>query len=192
MNTKPNIVLDIDNTILFCHTACDKSEINKYMNTNKIALYFTLMYNNKPCYHFAEFRPCFKQFLDYIDKRFNIYIYSNGIESYVTIISKIIELKFNIKLRGVMGRSKYNNSKQLINLNLNRQNTLIIDDIPTVWDKNDREVVIQIGKFNGTIDNGKKTDTQLLEMINIIDKIYKYIKINRLLRYIYIRNFYIK
>lgn len=123
---KINLVLDLDETLI--HTI-----IKPEPNVFKPVEYYkdTFIIDNE--YYHVYFRTYMEQFIDNMSERYNIYIYSNGLELYVKNAINLIENKNKIK--DIFYRKTFTSPviKDLKNLNLNPNNTVIVDDRLDVW-----------------------------------------------------------
>ena len=178
-NEKQNIIIDqpeIKNIL----------EINGHINTD--LLFLTHIHLDR-FHYIVMMRPGLIEFLLSMNKYFNIYVYSLGTSEYINeIIRKIIDIiGYNI-FHLIMANSVYGErfyKKFLINLNLSKAKTLIIDDRSDVW-SHDKICLYQITAYNkpylkNQISNSSicvlnmpMTKTKSHTKLNIIDEsVYK-------------------
>jgi TFIIF-interacting CTD phosphatase-like protein len=187
-NKKPDIVLDIDETLIYS-IVFDLDSITSFENAccavkqclltrNNDLYYYKNRYSNilflsefilNDCYFIIFKRPYLIEFIEILDKHFDISFYSLGFDQYIIkIINKIIEIT-NIKPKNVWFNTKenYKLHKNLCNIDIDYNNCLIIDDRMDVW-VNDTNKLYNIKKFShiNYID---------IELKKIIDKINNYL-----------------
>jgi hypothetical protein len=98
--TKKNIVLDLDNTLLYA-MLLEKYEKIKHEKNDKIKKFKTVpLYDDnktKKSGYMVFLRPNLNKFLNFLFKNFNVGVWSSGNKSYVDFIVKNIILKGNEK-----------------------------------------------------------------------------------------------
>ena len=157
-NNKPNIILDIDETLI--HTKIyslsyitflinsdnftKQNSLKKYPELNNIIndnisndkLYLTNFIIDKNIY-IVLMRPYLIEFISNINKYFNIHIYSLGTYEYVNnILIKIFDILGYNPFNKIIANNSTNNrfyKKKSTLLNIGYSNLLIIDDRSDVW-----------------------------------------------------------
>ena len=178
---KPNLVLDLDNTLL---SAVPVEEIKWTDENRNLACEFPF-YNMEDYYLVFE-RPGLQQFLDYIFQNFNVAIWSAASKDYVLfIVDKIIKKKPGRKLEFILfsnhcdecKKTKRGSIKLLDFLcdryklgNFSKENTFIIDDNDIVIKHNPTNS-IHIKEFEFEDGPVCKEDRELLHLIPHMDRI---------------------
>ena len=150
---KINLVLNLFNTLVYEDIYDEKSKIKENQ--------FTFSFEDKQ--FIISLRKNIKYFFKELGKFCNFYIYSNINENVGnTIINKLKE-KFSISFYCYYDLE--NLEKNLKYLKLNKNNTLIIDDMVNVW-KSDNKITLPSKKF---IKENKKEE-KILITLNYTDK----------------------
>ena len=146
---KLNLVLDLDHTIIF---SCQFPEIqnNRYLKD----IYYKILFKSldleivrlpsKQVYVF-QFREGLKSFFDNTKNFCNYHIYSSSFKLYATQIVQKLEDKFGIKIQSLKANDDiyYRDiDKNLTKINLNHQNSIIIDDNPSNWRNNLNNIIL--------------------------------------------------
>ena len=146
---KLNLVLDLDHTIIF---SCQFPEIqnNRYIKD----IYYKILFKSldleivrlpsKQVYVF-QFREGLKSFFDNTKNFCNYHIYSSSFKLYATQIVQKLEDKFGIKIQSLKANDDIYNrdiDKNLTKINLNHQNSIIIDDNPSTWRNNLNNIIL--------------------------------------------------
>ena len=183
VQNKPNIFLDLDNTIISAEA------IEDFPFTKKDILHKVCKFTfyNMDGYYLVFERPHLQQFLDYLFENFNVSVWTAASKDYALfIVDKIILKKKNRKLNyvfwnyhGKISKKKYktisNGDPKNLKLlwehfkleGINADNTIIIDDFSDVTDVQ-TENSIRIKEFN-ILDENSENDNELLG--NIIPEI---------------------
>lgn len=201
--SKPNIILDLDQTLI----SGEAVEEYDFENNKKKAKKFN--YHNMDSYYVIFERPGLQKFLDFLFNNFNVSVWTAASKDYgLFIIDKIILAnKPNRKLDWFFfsyhcNVSSYllNNTKDLrilwniINIpNYNENNTVIIDDYDEVYKTQVNNCIIA-KPFKFLDDNSenddylKKLEPQLIKMKNNIKQGFKspanFVNINLKLNYV--------
>ena len=150
---KINLVLNLFNTLVYEDIYDEKSKIKENQ--------FTFSFEDKQ--FIISLRKNIKYFFKELGKFCNFYIYSNINENVGnTIINKLKE-KFSISFYCYYDLE--NLEKNLKYLKLNKNNTLIIDDMVNVW-KSDNKITLPSKKFI----NENKKEEKILITLNYTDK----------------------
>ena len=144
---KLNIVFNLDNTCilgLIITLETYQKLIKDFPNKNlKI---FEFKFSGKSLFSGLLIRNGLSEFLEFTKSFCNFYINTLGCESYGKEIMKILEKNMNIKFINFKGRDDKEKSvkekKYLKDLNLNIENTIIFDHKPSVWVKDNLNVIL--------------------------------------------------
>ena len=144
---KLNIVFDLDNTcILGFIVALETYQKLAKDFPNKNLKIIEFKFNGKSLFSGLIIRNGLSEFLEFTKSFCNFYINTLGCESYGKEIMKILEKNMNIKFIDFKGRDDKEKSvkekKYLKDLNLNNTNTIIFDDKPSVWVKDNLNVIL--------------------------------------------------
>jgi len=171
--TKPSIVLDIDETLIFSktYTIFDIRNLLSLTKADQLQVLvdypelrnldkFKSSTHHDPLYltHFTiathtyivMMRPYLKEFLINVNKYFDIYVYSLGTIDYITkIVNAIVKLIGFDPFKKIISNDIYDKyyDKRISKLNIGISNILIIDDRIDVW-KNDKHRVYNISRYN--------------------------------------------
>ena len=140
---KLNIIFDLDNTCIYAFIVKIKDYIDlkqKYPEKN-IKLFYLLM-NGKTVYFCLIIREGLREFINYAKQFCNFHINILGISSYGEAIKNILEKELSIKFIKFKGRKDRETKKYLGNLQLQRKNSVIFDDQPSVWVNDELNVII--------------------------------------------------
>ncbi len=193
-NQKLNIVLDLDNTIIYTKIFDSKDIL-------KIKFYELFKKNNflgkfviEQKTYIVYIRPYFTYFLNTIKMYFNLYIYTNSQEIYCNNIINLLRNKYlYFEIKKIICKNKnssyikrlslfYDNIDDLhfvySNLTFNEfiEKTIIIDDNSDVW-KFDKENLISVdsfseSKYNLDLNKDEIFDDTLLILSNRLFTIY--------------------
>jgi TFIIF-interacting CTD phosphatase-like protein len=186
---KLNLVLDLDNTIIYTHIfnlETQKDLIKNYLDKDKKRLLISFEKDNY--YYFVYERMYLNYFTMYISNYFNIYTYTNGQKFYHDIVINALKDKYPMfQIINSMYKTSYDDSnlKNLEKLDIisvygknnlpYELNTLIIDDREDIWPF-DRENLIKISPFYNLdiADDDLLFLTDILELLKLeYDKITK-------------------
>lgn len=179
--TKLNVLLDLDNTIIY----------SKLYNKNDTINFCDESYLTILCEHVTHntiyqihVRNKFSEFLLELKKHFNIYIYTMATFDYASSICHSLEhiLKTQI-FSGIIARDgdHHGQSKYFYSLKyLNEKNTIVIDDNINVWIDDNKKNLIQIKKFKYVSYENYLADNELSILQQIITKFINDIKNNNL------------
>jgi TFIIF-interacting CTD phosphatase-like protein len=141
---KLNLVLDLDDTLIHTIMRMQPAYLPKdhFKGTFQIIddVYGENIYN-------VYFRPYLEEFIDNVESMYNIYIYSNGVDSYVNNALRL--LRNRDKITDVFSRKTPICSiiKDLEKYDLDPLKTVIIDDRLDVWDRKYYDNIIIIPAF---------------------------------------------
>lgn len=129
-NYRMNIVLDLDNTLLFSQLVFNNVEINEE------DVYTYCMIDRRSSEFNGKFvyRPGLKEFFEATKGFADYYVYSLGIENYVKCLVEELEKKFKIHIKKMIWRNDaLGNYKCLEYLGIDVKKTIIIDDQNGPW-----------------------------------------------------------
>lgn len=177
MELKPNIVLDLDETLIHCIVPDNEEFHNKFKQLKNY--FFSLYVNNISLCVF--YRPYLFDFLSYINNKFNIYISTNSSKIYaMTVLQNILKYLPTLQIQIIRCRinptdpiyakslDQLNNFQQNklscandktntfsssctideTNTIIDETNTIIIDDRVDVWESRFLPNIIQIKEFD--------------------------------------------
>ena len=177
-NNKLNLVLDLDNTLIYS-IQFPKISQKKYIYDNTFKILFkdmnieTIRLPNE--IYVFKFREGLKSFFKETNKFCNYYIYTASMIYYAEQIIEKLKKQFKIKIKGIMANRDLKNRdlyKNLEKINLNSNNSIILDDNCYAWEKNLSNLLLskrffdyqmmnflyknyskEIGKYNFIIQN---------------------------------------
>lgn len=167
-NIKPNMVLDLNEILIYSNYLINLSEISKYTTYKN----FLLIYKDYDMNIFIiYYRNYLRDFLLELNNYYDIYIYSSLPRTQTDLfITCIIHLLGFNPFKKVFIKEGYI-QKDLIQLNLDPLNTIIID-IAKKW-KNDEQNLIYINAFTGPFENEYENNKDLLFLKKCLLRIYK-------------------
>ena len=98
--------------------------------------------NGKTVYFCLIIREGLREFINYTKQFCNFHINTLGIYSYGEALKNILENELGIKFIKFKARKDRENKKYLENLELELKNSVIFDDQPSVWVKDELNVII--------------------------------------------------
>ena len=140
---KINLVLDLDHTLVYTNQFDEK--LSKIVSKNHV--------------YYISLRKDLKYFFDNLKLFCNLFIYTTSLIGYGDVIKNKLENDFNVKFENFYQPQTKRTQiyqKNLSLLQLNKENTLIIDDMSDIW-KNDLDVVISSKKYLDLKNLGNKT-----------------------------------
>lgn len=176
MHTKPNLLLDLDQTLI---SAEPTEEYDQKKNKKKEKKF---VHHNLDNYYIVFERPHLQEFLDYIFANYNVSVWTAASKDYALfIIDNIILTKPNRKLDYVffsyhckISSAMDTGTKKLTMLwdiyklpNYNKDNTYILDDYNDVYKQ---EGAIRAKAFEFTKD-GSENDDFLVKLIPNLEKL---------------------
>jgi hypothetical protein len=170
---KGNLVLDLDETLI--HTIVvhinDHSAIQRYVCKKNLLV----MWVHGEYMYIVFYRPHLFSFLKNMSKNFNIYVYTNGTESYCNmIVATISTLMGEWLIKASWFRvTDGPPPKFLHNTGLNINNTIIVDDRAEVWALHyEKNNVMHIYQFKGPSNDDYLFDTELIIMEKCLLKLF--------------------
>ena len=141
---KLNIVFDLDNTCVYSLFIHPKYllELEKRYPENDFKI-IKLEYGRQIIYTAFVVRKGLKKFIEETQSFCDFYINTLGANIYGMKIKEILEEIFKIEFKGFKGRKNdSSNNKFLKDLSLEQKNTIIFDDKPIVWIRDNDNVII--------------------------------------------------
>ena len=140
---KLDIIFDLDNTCTYAFVI----KIEDYMNLKKkypeknIKL-FNIIMNEKNIYFCLIIREGLREFINYAKAFCNFHINILGTTSYGEALKNKLEKELDMKFIKLKTRKDRETKKYLEDLNLELKNCVIFDDQPSVWVKDELNVII--------------------------------------------------
>ena len=153
---KINIVLDIDQTLVYSQSLSSINDLNYINNldfdkTDSHYIIFTL--DNKQYLYYIQVRPGLKEFLSKLSPYCNFYINSMANSNYVKAVLILLNQKYNLNLNNNGENNVFitpaNMPKTLPHEITKDGNFLILDDNIYAWDKSYINNIIPVQKFYG-------------------------------------------
>jgi len=150
---KLEIVFDLDNTCIF--SFCSNADLlfvqqKKNIFPLKEAKMISFYFGNKVLYNVLIIRKGLKEFINYVNPLCNFHISTLGAENYGNEIKEILKEYSGVEFIRYKGRLYENeNIKNICDLYINREKTVIFDDNIKVWENKtkDHENVINTKFF---------------------------------------------
>lgn len=172
---KINIILDIDQTLVFSQLLTSYEDINYIndLNIDKTDSHFiTFLIDNNQYFYYIQVRPYLKQFISKLSPYCNFYINSMANPNYVRTVLILLNQKYNLILNDDGLNNVFitppNEQKTLPNEITKDGNFIILDDNIYAWDKSYLNNIIPVKKFFGFYNYYKK------ENIYANDSLYIY------------------
>ena len=178
--TKPNIILDLDNTLISSVPLEDIDNIKNFKNKSQLFSHYIM-----DDYYVVFERPYLQHFLTFLFKHFNVSIWSAASKNYVlSIVDNVILTNPNRKLQHILfsyhcslsKKYKKGSVKKLQMLwdslklkEYNNNNTIIIDDLNNVK-HHQPDNCYHIKPFEFT-DNDSNRDRELFHLIKYLKNI---------------------
>lgn len=191
-DNKLELVFDLDNTCIFSFLTNSNNKVVKALKerfSEKEAQLISFKYNNKVVYSILIIRKGLKEFINYIKPICNFHISTLGDDNYGKELSKLLEEYLSVNFMRFKGRSFYgDNSKNISDLYIKKERTVIIDDNIKVWVNKERDsenVIISKFFFDEkcamitAIKENNQKDKELYE-IDLFLKSYKYLHYNKM------------
>jgi len=140
---KLDIIFDLDNTCIYAFIIKleDYMNLKKKYPEKKMKL-FNLYLNDKIVYFCLIIREGLREFINYTKEFCNFHINTLGIYSYGEALKNILEKELGIKFIKFKARKERETKKFLEHLDLKLKNCVIFDDQPSVWVKDELNVII--------------------------------------------------
>ena len=163
IKNKINIILDIDQTLVFSQLLTSYEDINYIndLNIDKTDSHFiTFLIDNNQYFYYIQVRPYLKQFISKLSPYCNFYINSMANPNYVRTVLILLNQKYNLILNDDGLNNVFitppNEQKTLPNEITKDGNFIILDDNIYAWDKSYLNNIIPVKKFFGFYNYYKK------------------------------------
>ena len=141
-NDKLDIVFDLDNTCIVGFPIKPNFLNLKKEFPEKNIKIFSFEFRGKILYFSMIIRRGLKEFINFSKPFCNFHISTLGAISYGEEIKRILEDYLGIKFLRFKGNNGRENKKFLQDLGLNSKNSIIFDDQPSVWAKDNLNVIL--------------------------------------------------
>lgn len=155
--SKINIILDIDQTLVYSQRITDEKEIifnydNSFNDNHQIEFYL----ENKKYVYFIQVRKGLRQFIEKLSPFCNFYINTMANPIYIKTVLTLLNKKYNLHLNNnglnnvfITGQKEKKTLPPEITKN---GNFLILDDNICAWDKTYLSNIIPVKKFYGSFN----------------------------------------
>ena len=154
--TKINIILDLDQTLVYSQSVKSIEEINfiNNLNIDKTDIHFIMFtMENIQYLYFVQVRPGLKEFISKLSPYCNFYINSMANPYYVRTVLLLLNQKYNLILNNDGSNNVFitpANEPKTLPYELTKDgNFLILDDNIYAWDKSYLNNIIPVQKFCG-------------------------------------------
>ena len=184
-DNKLEVVFDLDNTCIFSflsHSDILLVQSKKNIFPKKEVKMISFFFNNKVLYAVLIIRKGLKEFINYVKPLCNFHISTLGAENYGNEIKDILSEYSGVEFIRYKGRLYFNEySKNISDLYISREKTVIFDDNIKVWQNQTRDIenVINTKFFYdeecaslNAVDDNNKSDTIFYE-IDLFLKSYR-------------------
>ena len=153
---KINIILDIDQTLVYSQSLTDINDLNYINNlsfdkTDSHYIMFTL--DNKQYLYYIQVRPGLKEFISKLSPYSNFFINSMANQNYVKAVLILLNQKYNLYLNDNGLNNVFitpANTQKTLPYEITKDgNFLILDDNIYAWDKTYLNNIIPVQKFYG-------------------------------------------
>ena len=157
--SKINIILDIDQTLVYSQSLTDINDLNYINNlnldkTDSHYIMFTL--DNKQYLYYIQIRPGLKEFLSKLSPYCNFFINSMANQNYVKAVLILLNQKYNLNLNDNGSNNVFitpANARKTLPYEITKEgNFLILDDNIYAWDKTYLNNIIPVQKFYGYLN----------------------------------------
>lgn len=167
--SKINIILDIDQTLVFSQKIEDSKIINLNNDVCNDNYYIEFYIDNKKYNYFIQVRKGLKDFILKLSPFCNFYVNTMANPIYIKEILILLNQKYNLILNNDGNNNvfiTYQNNKKTLPPEITKKgNFLILDDNICVWDKSYFSNIIPVRKFFGNFDNNMNPAETLYETI---------------------------
>lgn len=172
---KLNLVLDLDSTLVYSICTTNMDLVSLYLKSPYLMVHYLekSYIKNKFTHVISLYRPHLFDFLEQLSSMYNIYIYTHAHIEYAQMIINTIQFAtdnvittYNARTDSEIKLKDLHNIKYIDNID----RTIIIDDNPNVWVKEDINKQIIIKRFYprklSDDENIKTFNTRFIETIN--------------------------
>jgi len=141
---KLDIIFDLDNTCIYSFSVKleDYKNLSQKYPEKNIKL-FSIIKNEKIEYFCLIIRGGLREFISYAKPFCNFHISILNNASYGETVKNILEKEFDIKFIKYKSRKENNYTKKCLELlDLTQKNSVIFDDMPTTWIKDELNIII--------------------------------------------------
>lgn len=179
--SKINIILDIDQTLVYSQSVKSIEEINfiNNLNIDKTDIHFIMFkMENMQYLYYVQVRPGLKEFISKLSPYCNFYINSMANPYYVRTVLLLLNQKYNLILNNDGSNNVFitpaNEPKTLPYELTKGGNFLILDDNIYAWDKSYLNNIIPVQKFCGffNYENGNNKNEAVYQYYFFNNKIY--------------------
>ena len=172
---KINLILDLDNTLIYSVPYLNLPKTifipdKTFRKAFKIEDLETIRFSNTEVFIY-RFRKGLDLFFEKTKNFCNYYIYTAAIELYAEQVVEKLKIKFNIEIKGIMANKsneKKDINKSLNKINLNSNDSIIIDDCPYFWCKDLSNLLISKRFYDYKIMNLLKNNYDDLKTYTLI------------------------
>ena len=173
-NSKINIILDIDQTLVYSQRINNKEELTLYNNNiqyNDDCHFIEFNLENKKYLYNVQVRKGLKEFILKLLPYCNFYISTMANPIYIKEVLTLLNKKYNLILNNSGSNNvfiTYQNEKKTLPSEITKYgNFLILDDNICAWDKSYLSNIIPVRKFYGLYNNVNSSEY-------IYDTVYQY------------------
>lgn len=154
---KLNIILDVDQTLVYSKEVNEK-EMLLYSNNKSCDCHFIeFFFNNKKHFYFIQVRKGLKHFLTKLSQYCNFFINSMANPLYIKEVLNLLNKNYNLHLSNNCFNNvfiTYQNFKKTLPPEITKNgNFLILDDNVCAWDESYYSNIISIRKFYGSYNS---------------------------------------
>jgi len=170
--SKINVILDIDQTLVYSQRITDEKDIifnynNSFNDNHQIEFYL----ENKKYVYFIQVRKGLKQFIEKLSPFCNFYINTMANPIYIKTVLTLLNKNYNLHLNNNGLNNVFiteQNEKKTLPPEITKNgNFLILDDNICAWDKTYLSNIIPVRKFYGSFNDIKSIKSSY-------DTIYQY------------------
>lgn len=183
---KLNIILDVDQTLIYSKEVNEKKML-LYSNNNLVDCHFIeFSFNNKKHFYFIQVRKGIKNFITKLSPYCNFFINSMANPLYIKEILNLLSTKYNLRLTNNGFNNVFithQNSKKTLPPEITKNgNFLILDDNVCAWDESYFSNIISVRKFYGSynsINSNEFTYDAIYQYFFFTNKIYCFNELKR-------------
>jgi len=160
---KINIILDIDQTLVYSQSLTDINDLNYINNLNfdkTDSHYIMFSFDNKQYLYYIQVRPGLKEFISKLSPYCNFFINSMANQNYVKAVLILLNQKYNLNLNDNGSNNVFitpANMQKTLPYEITKDgNFLILDDNIYAWDKTYLNNIIPVQKFYGYFNYDNK------------------------------------
>ena len=159
---KLNIILDVDQTLIYSKEVNEKEILVYSSNKSSDSHFIEFFFNNKKYFYFIQVRKGIKNFITKLSPYCNFFINSMANPLYIKEVLNLLNQKYNLSLNN-NGLSNvfitHQNSKKTLPPEITKNgNFLILDDNICAWDESYFSNIISVRKFYGSYNSINSTE----------------------------------